>query len=96
MADQAGVSRQYLTRVFREDVGVSPKLYCRLSRFQAALKLARKGEQVNWADLAIGAGYTDQSHMIAEFREFSGMTPGTFGRGRAFHPFAEHAGRLLA
>jgi AraC-like DNA-binding protein len=37
LASAAGVSRQYLTRVFGEEVGVAPKLYCRLARFQAGL-----------------------------------------------------------
>jgi AraC-like DNA-binding protein len=89
MANQAGVSRQYLARAFRENIGVPPKLYCRLARFQAALTYARRHMNVDSAASALEMGYADQSHMIAEFREFSGLTPGMFMRQRCFHPFID-------
>lgn len=89
LANAAGVSRQHLTRVFREEVGVTPKLYCRLARFRAALARTACGGGVDWADLATEMGYADQSHMIAEFREFSSLTPGTMSTQRRFHPFIE-------
>jgi AraC-like DNA-binding protein len=89
LADAAGVSRQRLTKVFGESVGVGPKLYCRLARFRAALACARPGTNVDWAQAALELGYTDQSHMIAEFREFSGVTPGALAARRFFHPFLD-------
>lgn len=92
LAEAAGVSRQHLTRVFREDVGVTPKLYCRLARFHAALAYVGRGRGLDWAEIAAEAGYADQSHMIAEFREFSGRTPGAFLRERTFHPFFDRSG----
>jgi AraC-like DNA-binding protein len=91
LADAAGVSRQHLTRVFRERVGISPKLYCRLARFQSALAYARAGDRVDWARVACDLGYADQSHMIAEFREFSSLTPHMLATGRWYHPFIERA-----
>ncbi|HLK50098.1 MAG TPA: helix-turn-helix domain-containing protein [Bryobacteraceae bacterium] len=91
LADAAGVSRQHLTRVFRESVGLTPKLYCRLARFQAALRYAGRGDRVNWAQAALEMGYADQSHMIAEFRQFSSLTPQALARKRWFHPFIERA-----
>jgi len=87
LADAAGVSRQHLTRLFREEVGVTPKLYCRLARFRAGLAYARANS--DWADVAARLGYADQSHLIAEFREFSGLTPGRIAHERRFHPFME-------
>lgn len=87
LAGAAGVSRQHLTRVFRQVIGVSPKRYCRLARFQAGLIHAGAGPRVDWADVAAGLGYADQSHMIAEFRELSGLTPDALATGRWFHPF---------
>ena len=80
MAESIGVSRQFLGRVFREQIGLSPKLYLRLCRFRAALASQASG--------TAGDSYFDQSHMIAEFREFSGMTPAAILRKRPFHPFA--------
>ena len=91
LADAAGVSRQHLTRTFRESVGVCPKTYCRLARFQAGLAFTRRGPQVDWAQAAAEMGYADQSHMIAEFRRFSSLTPGVLASRRWFHPFIERA-----
>jgi AraC-like DNA-binding protein len=91
LAGAAGVSRQHLTRSFREAVGVAPKLFARLARFQAGLAYAGCGAKVDWAQAALELGYADQSHMIAEFREFSSLTPETLARQRWFHPFIERA-----
>jgi AraC-like DNA-binding protein len=91
LATAAGVSRQQLTRVFRERVGVSPKTYCRLARFQSALAYVRAGDPIDWARVASEVGYADQSHMIAEFRQFSSLTPHMLASERWLHPFIERA-----
>lgn len=91
LSDQAGVSRQHLTRVFRDVVGLTPKLYCRLVRFQAGLVHAGRGSEVDWADVAQHLGYADQSHMIAEFKQFSSLTPRQLASRSWFHPFIERA-----
>jgi AraC-like DNA-binding protein len=91
MADAAGVSRQTLARAFRETVGVTPKVYCMLARFQAALAYAGRGANVEWASVASDLGYADQSHMIMEFRRFSSLTPHEVASGAWFHPFIERA-----
>jgi AraC-like DNA-binding protein len=96
LAGSAGVSRQHLTRSFREAVGVTPKLFARLARFQAGLAYAGCGANVDWARAALELGYADQSHMIADFREFSSLTPETLAQGRWFHPFIERARSSLA
>ena len=91
MAQAAGVSRQHLSREFRERVGIPPKLYSRLSRFHAALAYVGRPMSVDWAQTAAEIGYADQSHMIAEFRQFSGLTPDTLASRDWFHPFIERA-----
>ena len=88
LARGAGISRQHLSRLFRERVGVGPKLYNRLARFQAGLVYAGAGA-VDWAEAAVDLGYADQSHMIAEVREFSGLTPQALASREWFHPFIE-------
>ena len=85
------MSRQHLTREFRQRTGISPKLYSRLARFHAGLRYVGVASRIDWADVAAEAGYADQSHMIAEFRQFSGLTPHALARGRWFHPFIERA-----
>jgi AraC-like DNA-binding protein len=91
MARAAGVSRQHLTREFREEIGISPKLYSRLARFHSGLAYAGARTPVDWAAAAAHLGYADQSHMIAEFREFSALTPHALASGTWFHPFIERA-----
>ena len=91
MARAAGVSRQHLTRAFRERIGVGPKLYCRLARFQSVLVHAGSRVPMDWARVALDAGFADQSHMIAECRRFSGLTPQALADGDWFHPFIEAA-----
>jgi AraC-like DNA-binding protein len=87
LADAAGLSRQHLTRRFQRAVGVPPKVFCRLTRFHRLLRAARGGRGAGWADLAATCGYADQSHMIAEFRAFTGLTPAALSASNAFHPF---------
>lgn len=94
LADSAGVSRQHLGRLFRERVGVSPKRFARLARFQSALSHAGALNPVDWARVAAGLGYADQSHLIAEFREFSGLTPHRLTAERWFHPFIARSATL--
>jgi AraC-like DNA-binding protein len=92
LASAAGVSRQHLARVFRERIGLAPKTYCSLARFQSGLVYAGR-DGVDWAQVAAAMGYADQSHMISEFRRFSSLTPQTLAAGGWFHPFIERARR---
>ena len=78
MSHASGVSRQHLARQFRQYVGFGPKLYCRVARFHALLGEAVVRRQVQWADAATDLGYYDQAHLIADFKEFTGLTPSAF------------------
>jgi AraC-like DNA-binding protein len=89
IAASAGVSRQHLGRIFQEEVGMPPKLFCRLARFRAAVACAGREAQDDAAELAAELGYADQSHMIAEFREFSGLTPKPLLLHQRVHPFMD-------
>jgi AraC-like DNA-binding protein len=72
-----GWSKTRLTTRFAEQVGVGPKQYARLMRFSRALTLVH-AETASLADVAVEAGYYDQPHLNAEFRELSGFTPREF------------------
>lgn len=61
--------------VFREEVGLTPKLYSRVQRFQHAARLMAAGACHGLAEVALAAGYYDQAHFTREFRAFSGLTP---------------------
>jgi AraC-like DNA-binding protein len=77
-----GYSPKGFIRRFKADVGVSPKRFCRLLRFQRALAAAHVGRAFNWGELALGCGYFDQAHFIHEFRAFSGVTPTAYSAAR--------------
>jgi AraC-like DNA-binding protein len=78
VAREAGMSRRRFAQLFREQVGLTPKLYSRLARFQRVLRTIGTGAAANWADLALSGGFCDQPHLVHEFREFSGLAPGTY------------------
>jgi AraC-like DNA-binding protein len=72
---QLGVSPKRFIHLFEEAVGLTPKVFCRLLRFQEALSLIEEGQRTLWADLALDCGYFDQAHFIHDFQAFSGLTP---------------------
>ena len=77
LAREAGFSRKHVVEVFRRDVGLGPKTLARLHRFQRTLEALRGGAR-SFAELALECGYYDQSHLIHDFRQFSGMSPTAF------------------
>jgi AraC-like DNA-binding protein len=83
LVENLGWSRARFTTAFRERVGVAPKQLARICRFRHALELLRGGE-LRLADVALRAGYYDQPHFNAEFREFAGVTPRRYLAGIAY------------
>lgn len=81
-----GMSAKRFTERFKAEVGLTPKQYCRLQRFQRAVAAAHADDAVDWSDVALACGYFDQAHFIHDFREFSGLTPGAYRRGRTVFP----------
>ena len=79
---RTGLSARRFIELFRNEVGVAPKVYCRLSRFRAVLGAVASVPTVDWSATASACGYFDQSHFIHEFREFAGMTPTAYLRHR--------------
>lgn len=69
------VSERGLQRKFEQYVGISPKLFSRVCRFQASLTQLRKSNFDNLSDIAFDNGYSDQSHFIRTFKEFAGVSP---------------------
>ncbi len=74
LASVTCLGKKQFERLFRECVGMNPKEYGRIARFQHALRIMQLGSR-NYADIAYANGYADQSHFIREFRQFSGLTP---------------------
>jgi AraC-like DNA-binding protein len=75
----SGYSHRRFITLFSRAVGLTPKAYSRVLRFQRVLRAAAIGEG-SFADLAVETGYSDQSHFNREFLEFAGVTPTEYRR----------------
>jgi AraC-like DNA-binding protein len=81
LAVQTGFTRKHLGTLFQQQVGLSPKALARVHRFRGALDiLNRANGEVPWAALAEQCGFYDQSHLINEFRRFTGFSPTELAR----------------
>ena len=79
LADKIGISQRRLIQVFNAQVGLTPKLYSRVARFQEVLRqIQRSSSPPDWLNLALSCGYFDQAHFIHDFQEFSGLTPSVY------------------
>lgn len=72
------LSERSFERKFREHVGISPRLYARICRFQSAMMQLRSEDYSKLTDIAYDNGYADQSHFTRTFQEFTGYTPTDF------------------
>jgi AraC-like DNA-binding protein len=88
---ETGYSPRHFIALFRAAVGLTPKHYYRVKRFTAALQSLASNGGMNLANLAASLGYSDQSHLTREFRDFAGITPGQYrprGPDSALHHVA--------
>lgn len=70
-----GITQRRLQQIFNDKIGISPKSFARMVRFQYSLKLLLDGAFKNLVDIAYMNGYCDQSHFIRDFKLFSGINP---------------------
>jgi AraC-like DNA-binding protein len=78
IAGALDLSQRRFSEVFAAEVGLTPKLFGRVQRFQHAIASSRDAAGVDWARIAAACGYFDQAHLIGEFVEFSGGTPADY------------------
>lgn len=78
VVQRIGISRHRFVDAFRSEVGLSPKVFCRLRRFSAVLDYVASLTDADWVDVAQAVGYWDQAHFNHEFREFCGLTPSEY------------------
>jgi AraC-like DNA-binding protein len=84
--EKIGLSERRFSRVFSEQVGLTPKVFQRVRRFQKTMNSIGSDEEVDWAATAAANGYYDQAHLINEFRAFSSVTPAEFLASRTAQP----------
>ncbi|MDB6079690.1 MAG: transcriptional regulator, AraC family [Akkermansiaceae bacterium] len=80
LAAAVGWSDRYFIKTFSEQVGITPKVFGRIRRFQGALRRMKRDRECSWTELALDCGYYDQAHFIREFKALAGMTPGAYRR----------------
>lgn len=88
LASEACLTRRQFERIFREDVGTSPKQFLKIVRFQHALQIHAANKKKSLTELAFDCGYYDQSHMIGDFVQMSGKSPKEyFGEGAVYSDY---------
>jgi AraC-like DNA-binding protein len=75
VAKRVGLSERRFIQLFTAHIGLTPKLFCRVLRFHRVRQVVNQTATLNWTQLALTCGYYDQSHLIRDFREFSGLSP---------------------
>ena len=85
VADRVGMGRRQLERLFRIQVGVSPKEFSSLARFNWVID--NLDQRRSWADVADAAGYADQAHFVRSFQRRAGAVPTEYVRDRGASRF---------
>ena len=83
MNEKIGYSQKHFTEMFRRHVGVTPKAYLKIMRFQKAVRTIDTAQVIDWPTVAADCGFYDQSHFIHDFRHFSGFTPEQYSKIRS-------------
>lgn len=86
MARETELSQKKFIRLFSDEVGMTPKLYLRVARFQLVIDRIHFHPEIDWGDVVEGHGYYDQSHFIRDFREFTGLAPTEWLKRRGPYP----------
>lgn len=78
LASYANMGVRNFERQFSEKVGMSPRLFCCVARFNHALDIKLRHPQRDWVSIAYECGYYDQMHLIKDFKRFTGNAPAAF------------------
>ncbi|MFT3822867.1 MAG: helix-turn-helix domain-containing protein [Chitinophagaceae bacterium] len=87
VASEACLSTKQFERKCKEQIGLPPKLFARLIRFSKAYRLKEASPALSWTKICYEAGYFDQMHMIRDFKEFAGVTPGIINQELKATPY---------
>lgn len=82
VVERVGLSpRRFIAR-FRDEVGLTPKVFCRIHRFRRVIAALQSPQRADWPTIALDCGYFDQAHFIHDFGEFAGVSPSAYLRQR--------------
>lgn len=71
-------TQKHLISQFNKFAGLPPKTIHKIIRFNSILNIIHSKKEISWTDIVYETGYSDQSHFIKEFQEFSGFTPSSY------------------
>jgi AraC-like DNA-binding protein len=80
MNARIGYSQKHFTDIFRRQIGVTPKAYLKIMRFQKAVRTIDAAAEIDWPAVANECGFYDQAHFINDFKHFSGFTPEQYSK----------------
>jgi AraC-like DNA-binding protein len=78
LAKEACLSAKQFERNFNERIGINPKYFARIIRFDKAFRLKNAMPNNDWLSIALDCGYYDYQHLVRDYKEFTGMTPANF------------------
>ncbi len=78
LSAQIGYSQKHFIDLFKQQVGVPPKQYLKIMRFQKAIQEIENNKSIQWSSIAAESGFYDQAHFINDFKDFSGFTPNEY------------------
>ena len=93
LAHEVCLSPRQFERNFRERVGMGPKLYARIVRFDQAFRLKERQPGLDWLAVAVQVGYYDYRHLVRDFKAFAGVTPPQLLAAEATHTRLASGGR---
>jgi AraC-like DNA-binding protein len=82
VVEQTGLTARRFIDVFRDQVGLTPKVFARIARFRHLIGSLESSKDVDWSATALQCGYFDQAHFIHDFRSFAGLRPSDYLRYR--------------
>ncbi len=78
ISNKVGYSQKHLIKLFKDNVGLTPKGFLKIIRFQKAIAEIAEAKSPDWTGIAFDSGYYDQAHFINDFKAFSGLTPSQY------------------
>jgi len=78
LAAELGCSHKHFIDQFQHEVGLTPKSFCRIRRFQQVLAQLRQQKPIDWAQIVADCGFYDQAHLVNDFQAFSGVNPSSY------------------
>lgn len=78
LARESCLSIRQLERVFSERMGISPKYFIKVARFEHAFRMKNRYPHLDWLTIALHCGYYDYQHLVRDYKTLTGKTPNEF------------------